>query len=478
MKLGTKIFFCFLTIFSICFYYPLDWMMDNLRTRYLEGVEEPIVDQATILASIVGSQMEEESFDPDSLYNIFQNAQSRIISAKIYELVKSEMDMYIYITDKTGKVIFHSQDRSQIGKDYSTWRDVRLTLNGEYGARTTQSDENEPTSSVLFVASPVLVHGQMAGVLTVAKPTTNINTFLQGARPRITKKWMLSLLSAILLSLLASAWITRPIKRLTEYANQTKEGKRAVFPKLDNSEIGEMGQALKKMQETLEGKNYIEEYIQSFTHEVKSPLSAIRGAAELLEEKMDKDQRMRFLSNIRNETHRIQIIVDKMLELSSIENLKSPQKNQILSIDTLIKTVVESKRPQILQKKITPQIRIQPDLLVGGDAFLLQQAIGNLVDNAIDFAPAHSDINIFTEPHQSKVQLVIEDRGPGIPEFAWDKIYCKFFSLKRPDTGQKSTGLGLNFVKEVAALHNGQVTLENRTTKGTRAILSLPLSRG
>jgi two-component system sensor histidine kinase CreC len=125
-------------------------------------------------------------------------------------------------------------------------------------------------------------------------------------------------LAAVFLSYIVSLWITRPIKRLTDYANAIRQGKRVEFPELDRSEIGEMGYAFAKMQETLEGKKYVEQYVQKLTHEVKSPLSAIRGAAELLEEKMEPGQRGRFLSNIRHEANRIQEIVDRMLELSAL----------------------------------------------------------------------------------------------------------------------------------------------------------------
>ena len=72
-------------------------------------------------------------------------------------------------------------------------------------------------------------------------------------------------------------------------------------------------------------------------------------------------------------------------------------------------------------------------------------------------------------------QFIVDDHGSGIPDYAIDKIFDKFFSLQRPDSGKKSTGLGLNFVKEVVILHKGDITLENRPEKGVRATLTLPL---
>jgi len=473
MKLGARIFFCYILIFAVCFYYPIDWVVENLRIRYLESVEDPLVDQANILAGIIGLEMEAGRFDAENLHAVFSNVHHRPLSAKIYDLVKTRVDMQIYITDKNGTILFDSENRGNVGADYSKWRDVRLTLAGEYGARTTRIDPEDPTSSVLYVATPLLVKEQIAGVLTVAKPTTNINNFLQDAKPKIVRVGILALMAAVLLSLLASVWITRPIKRLTGYADDVRHGKRVKFPKLDQSEIGEMGAAFEKMQAALEGKKYVEQYVHALTHEIKSPLSAVRGAAELLEEKMPPEQRARFLSNIRNEADRIQQIVDRLLELSELENLKILQNIENISLLSLVKTVLESKQPMLSKKHLKPVVQIPHDLRVKGDSFLLHQAMGNLVQNAIDFSPDHGQIALTGEGDGNVLRFTVDDNGPGIPDFAKDKVFDRFFSLKRPDSGKKSTGLGLNFVKEVALLHNGRVTLENLAEKGTRATLVL-----
>jgi two-component system sensor histidine kinase CreC len=448
-------------------------VVKNLRTRYLESVEDPLVDQANILAGIVGLEMETDRFDPKSLYTAFETIYNRSLSAEIYDMVKTQVDMQIYITDTNGTLIFDSKNNANVGKDYSKWRDVRLTLEGRYGARTTRSDLEDPTSSVLYVATPLMVKGKIAGVVTVGKPTTNINNFLTDAKPRIFHVGILSLMAAAVFSLLASVWITRPIKRLTDYANGVRQGKRMEFPKLGHSEIGEMGTAFQKMQEALEGKKYVEQYIQTLTHEIKSPLSAIRGAAELLEEKMQPEQRARFLSNICNEAHRIQQIVDRLLELSELENLKILRKIENISFASLVNTVLESKQPMLSKKNLKVMVQIPDDIRVKGDSFLLHQAMGNLIQNAMDFSPDHSQIELTAHTDGKRVTFTVDDTGPGIPEYAKDKIFDRFFSLKRPDSGKKSTGLGLNFVQEAAILHNGEVKLENLPEKGTRGTLIL-----
>jgi len=100
--------------------------------------------------------------------------------------------------------------------------------------------------------------------------------------------------------------------------------------------------------------------------------------------------------------------------------------------------------------------------------------LSNLVQNAIDFSAENGRIAVTAAKAGDNVELCVDDEGPGIPEFARERLFEKFFSLERPDTGKKSTGLGLNFVKEVTALHGGTIEVSNLPHRGLRARLILP----
>lgn len=450
MKLGARIFLSNLLIMLICFWYPLDWVRDNLRIRYLEGVEDPLVDQANILAAKVGLEMENNTFDA---------GQWRLA-----------------LTDARGRLLFNSADPELSGEDFSAWRDVQLTLDGRYGARSTQLDPTDPTSSVLYVAAPVRVAGELAGVFTVAKPTTNINNFLKSAKPRIFRVGTLSAVVAMVLSLLATFWFTRPIRRLTHYAEGVSNGNRVPFPRLDSSEIGEMGNAFERMQEALEGKRYVEQYVQNLTHELKSPLSAIHAATELMAERdMPYDQRRRFLDHVHTETGRMQKVVDRMLALSALEARKILQKNERVKLLSLVNTLLESCGPSLRRKDLDTSVAIPGDLFVRGDSFLLHQALLNLLQNAIDFSPSGGRITLQAKQEANQVEFTVADEGDGIPDYALGKVFDKFYSLHRPDSDKKSTGLGLNFVKEITDLHGGNVRVVNGNSKGVRATISLSL---
>ena len=474
MKLGALLFLVYLMILAVCFSYPLMQIGGRLRTAYLESAEEPLVDTANILAAYVGQETERGHFSTDEFYRVFEEAYGRKVGAQIYEMRKDTVDLSVYITDAKGIVLFDSASRETIGQDFSTWRDVQRTLDGEYGARIRRDPKDPNATAALFVAAPIRASGKIAGVLTVIKPTTNIAAFVGVALPRVFKMSAVSLAAAVVLALGMSMWVTQQVRRLTHYANDVREGRRVPFPKLAPTELRTMGVAFEKMREALAGQAYVEQYVEALTHEIKSPISAIRGAAEILESpSISPEQRARFLSNIQSETRRIQELVDRMLRLTELEARRTLASRNPVALGAVARTIVEELEPVLLKRQLIVDVRVADDIVVPGDGLLLHLAVSNLVQNAIDFSPAKGRIVVTCTKLVDSIELCIDDEGPGIPEFARARVFEKFFSLERPDTGKKSTGLGLNFVNEVAALHGGNAAISNLPDRGLRARLTL-----
>ena len=474
MKLGFRIFLFYLAIFAACLYFTTDWIWTTLRTRYLESVEEPLVDSANLLASLVEQEMARPDFTFKDLEASLVRAHSRALSVRIYDFDKSAVDLGLYVTDASGKVVLDTRQPSEVGADYSRFRDVKLTLEGQYGARASLSDPTDPFSTVLYIAAPIYRDGRVAGVLTLAEPTVTIDTFLKLARPAFVRGALLTVAIAALLSLALSYWLTRPIDRLARYADGIRLGKHPPFPKLGKTEIADLGLSLRRMQEALEGRQYAEEYVQTLTHELKSPLSAIRGAAELLQEDMPAPQQARFITNIRNESARISRIVDRMLELARLENRREKPEMEPVEVSAMVRTVIESHEPLLASKNVRIDLDVPDRLTLTGNAFLLHQALENLVQNAIEFSPPGGTVKVAVATDRDQVILSVTDEGSGIPDYALGRLFERFYSLARPDTGKKGTGLGLNFVREVAKSHGGTIRVTNRTEGGALAELSLP----
>jgi two-component system sensor histidine kinase CreC len=440
----------------------------------MESMEAVLVDTANVLASLVERTSRDSEPDPSGLAATMNAAVIRRFSANLFHVIKNRVELRVLLTDSRGRVLYDS-DGKDLGKDYSRWNDIFLALKGTYGARSSKSDP--AAGSIKYVSAPVHHGDQIIGAVTVAKPASSMQEFIGFARLKVIEVALEFALLAALAGMLVSFWITRPIARLTSYVNDVRQGKRLPMPVLQGREMRELGDAFRSMREALEGKKYIERYTQTLTHELKSPLSAIRGAAEILTENPPESQRKLFLANITTEAARITSFIDRMLLLSSLENLTKLETATPCDLKKLALEVTESFRPQLVSKTIRLESRLE-EATVLGDAFLIRQALSNLLQNAVEFSPPGGVIRQVLEVRGGLAIVTVEDNGPGIPDYARERIFERFYSLPRPGTGKKSSGLGLSFVREVATLHSGEAHIENLQGTGAKATFSLPVAFG
>ncbi len=472
MSLRLRIIIIYALLVLASFSLVIRLIISDVRPRYLEAVEESMVDTAEVIAAFLSEQITENGLRTDTISASMAEVEQRRFTARIYGLTKRKVSLRIYVTDNKGKLVYDSTGRDKPGADYSQWRDVLLTLRGEYGARSTRADQNDPSSSVLFVAAPIIKNAEIAGVVSIGKPSNSIAFLISIAQRRFVLSLALVGLTAVMLSIVLSIWITRPLQRLCAYAAGIRQGEKHPLPRLGSPELRRLGQALEEMQTRLEGKNYIEDYVRALTHELKSPLTGIKGAGEILREQVTDPQGLKFLDNIDAEAERMRSLVERMLQLSRLENVRSIYKTTF-DAGQFFTGLADSFNPQIAAKNLHLELDIQKKLHLQGDELLLRQAIANLLANSIDFAPSGSTMAITALRKQNKALITVRDQGPGIPDFAKDKVFDKFFSLSRPDTGKKSSGLGLPFVAEVLNLHNGSITL-TPATPGLEAVITLP----
>jgi len=481
VSIRTRIIAGLLVITGIGFYYLTNWMVSDLRPHYLKSMEEMLVDVATVLSSFVETQTLDNAIPVHTIDEAFKVSLRKNLNARIYNLYKKNMNLRVYITDTSGIVLYDSDNKS-VGVDFSRWNDVYLTLRGQYGKRSTRTTEDDPSSSVLYVGAPILINGKIAGVLTVSKSTGSMGSFIDRAREKILIVGTVAGLTVFFVGIVLTVWVTGPIRKLTKYAIGVKNDKAVTLPglgilsKFGHSEVGVLGSALEEMKSALEGKKYVEQYVQTLTHEIKSPLSAIRGASELLFENPPEDKKQQFLGNIVNESKRIQDIIDRLLQLASLENRTGLRDPESINISRVLDEIVESMIPTAEKKRLKIHVNTDSDISITGEKFLIRQALVNLIQNAIDFSDTAGEITIHLSNQDSHCVITIKDQGTGIPEFAKDRIFERFYSLPRPDTKRKSSGLGLSFVHEVAALHGGSIRLINNEKQGASAIFSLPVS--
>jgi len=458
-------------IIALGFYQLARHFLAEVEPQTFQATEEVMVDAAHLFAEIAATD------DREPLRKAFNAAHQRKFEARIYEHLKKNIGIHVYLTDENGVVLFDSDDGRREGLDYSEKLDVARTLRGEYGARSSREVQSDNDSSVLYVAAPVGDSKNPQGVLTVYKPQMDVLPLVRERRRIIyvacglIGSGILFLITAVFL------WLFRPIGQITDYARAIERGERPPKPKIGiGREVNTLARALDGMRDALEGRKYAEHYIHTLTHEMKSPLAAIRGAAELLEEDMPREDRRKFIENIRAESARTERLINRLLELAAIESRAALENTEEINLVDVVRQAVDQVEPLADVARVRLQLALPEfNIRVRGDAFILRAAVTNLLENAVDFSPADHPVEVSLLANESAVELRVRDHGPGIPEYARDRIFERFYSLRHHSSGRKGTGLGLTLVREAAELHGGEIDLVAAEGSGTIAILKLPM---
>jgi two-component system, OmpR family, sensor histidine kinase CreC len=456
-------------------------LLADIDPRYRESAEESLVETAHLMAAQIEQRWLERAVTPAEpvidvavLEPLFRDLYSRQLDADIFGFRKTRIELRMTVVDAKGTVVFDSLGR-ELGQDHSRWRDVRLALEGRYGARTSPDLVNDATTAVMYVAAPLMRDGQIVGAVSVGKPAQSFGQFVAAARRKTIVIGITSVLAVALLVVILSLWLVRPFGLIADYARYVRSQRTLSLPRLGRRAVHTLGAAYHEMRDALTGRNYVADYVQTLTHELKSPLSAIRGAAELLHEReMPAADRARFVGNIERETARIQELVDRMMELAALESRRTLERSAPVALRALLEERVASARAAGAPRGIEVTLDAAGDASVEGDALLLQRAVGNLLDNALDFSPEQGRIEVGLALRGKQAEISVRDHGPGIPDYADERVFEKFYSLARPGTQRRSTGLGLPFVREIATLHQGRITLRNAPGGGALALLTLP----
>lgn len=201
--------------------------------------------------------------------------------------------------------------------------------------------------------------------------------------------------------------------------------------------------------------------MHTLTHELKSPLAGIRGAAELLQEPLPEADRERFAANIQRQTERLQQLIDRLLALADVEQMRGLSQVEPVDLSALTRETLQTLEPRLRLKNLSVNSALGQSVTVPGNRFLIAQALQNLLDNAIDFSPPGGALTLRLVPEGSLVVWSVRDEGPGVPDYAIGRIFERFYSLPRGEAQDKSSGLGLCLVKEVSDLHGGEIRVEN-----------------
>lgn len=474
MNISLRLLVGYFLIVGLAAWFVMNVFSEEVKPGVSQTMEETLVDTAHLLAEMAAQEVVDGLPNPVNFASAFQRYQARNPDGQIWEFKKDSLDLRVYMTDAYGIVVYDSAGEA-VGRDYSRWNDVYLTLRGRYGVRSTRSDPKDSRTTVMYVAAPIEYRGEMIGVLTVAKPILSVQPFIDRSLQRIQRAgwWMMG--GALAIGLLFTWWLTHSIGLLRSYARDVSQGKKRRRPELGSGELAELGHALAEMREKLDGREYVENYVHHLVHEMKTPLTTLIGSAELLNEELPEKERAVFAANIHEQSIRLKAMLDKLLLLAKVEHRDSLEDAESIQLRELVDQVIADQALAARQHDVTCNNHVPEEAAITGESFLIRQAIANLLHNAIEFSPPGGLVTLSTENAGEKIHLAVRDQGGGIPDYARERIFERFYSLERPDSRRKSTGLGLPFVREVALLHGGEVVLKNMPQGGVEASLILPV---
>lgn len=473
MRIGTRILLGYVAVVALGALLVTEVFVAQVKPGVRQTSEAVLVDTANLLAELATEDLRAGTLPEGRFARGLRSALRREPGAAVWGIDAGDTPLRVYVTDARGIVVFDSSGAA-LGEDYSRWNDVYLTLRGRYGARSTAPDPARPEQTVMHVAAPLRDEdGRIIGSLTVARPNAAVAPFI--ARNQATvAAWGFGLLGvAGLIGAFTAAWLGRQLAALRGYAQAVAAGERAPLPPV-KAEFAELGQSLERMRAKLEGKQYVENYVQALTHEMKSPLAAIRASAELLESPLPPADQARFAHAIGSQADRLSQMVERLLALAALEHRRTVPQAEPILLDEVLDDASDDVAALLRSRSLTLARANRPGAAVRGDAFLLRQAVANLLENAASFSPAGGAIGLCIVRDCDGCRIEVRDHGPGIPDYALEHVFDRFYSLPRPDGGHRGTGLGLCFVAEVAALHGGRATLANHAEGGALATLQLP----
>ncbi|WP_284179391.1 stimulus-sensing domain-containing protein [Rhabdaerophilum sp. SD176] len=346
--------------------------------------------------------------------------------------------------------------------------------------------------TIVYAASPIQRSSRIKGALLLSTQEGDVDRIIAEERWGFVLVFLIASGVMLVLSVLLAGTIAEPVRRLSEAADRVRRGTRAREEIPDFSdrsdEIGQLSVSLRDMTGSLYSRiEAIERFAADVAHELKNPLTSLRSAVETLPLARNPDSRDRLLAVIVHDVKRLDRLITDISDASRLDaELQRAQAN-VFDLGALLGTVAGMKndvlkpgeaRVEVILPASGPKIR--PMLIRGHDSRIVQ-VFNNLIDNAQSFSPEGGTVRVTAASAGPRVEIRIEDDGPGIPDHALERIFERFYT-DRPDHGfGQNSGLGLAISKQIVEAHGGTIRAENILSAdgqraGARFVVSLPLA--
>lgn len=368
-----------------------------------------------------------------------------------------------------------------LARDY---REVLTALDGEFA---TAVRYGQGSGLVLSVAVPVQRYRRVLGALMLTMDSAEIERSVRAVRIDILKVFAVALTITFFLSIYLAGTIARPILRLAAAADRVRrvKSRQVRIPDFTSrrDEVGDLSVALREMTEALWRRmDAIEGFAADVAHEIKNPLSSLKSAVETAARVKDPEQQKRLMAIIQEDVERLDRLITDISAASRLDAELSRVEAERLDVAAMVRTLADIHAET---SPDGPRVIVNlpaKALAVSAHEGQLVQVLRNLIENAISFSPAGGAITVSARRRDDRVEVAVEDEGPGIPPGKEDAIFARFYT-ERPE-GEKfgtHSGLGLSISRQIVEAHGGRLTAANRIEDGrivgAQFLVSLPVAK-
>jgi two-component system sensor histidine kinase/response regulator len=219
-------------------------------------------------------------------------------------------------------------------------------------------------------------------------------------------------------------------------------------------------------------------FLRIASHDLKGPLGNLRLVQYLMRKRIkDEDEKsVELLSSADSNINLMQGVINEFLDMAALQSGKIELRVANVEIEPMIKQLLNQYQVSAVKKDITVETNVSGTICA--DTQRLEQALGNLISNALKYSPREKTVKIWTEPRNERIRICVADQGPGIPEDEKDKLFTQFGKLTpRPTDGESSTGLGLWIAKHLTTLQGGDIGVDTPAAGGSVFWIELPVAR-
>ena len=462
---GAFVFLTLIVVFVLYFFVSL-----KLQNNFERKITEELQSNATLVGDILTGDLVDHKTED--------------IQRKIKTLA-GKLDLRITVVDIQGKVLGDSEKDPALMENHKDRLEIAEAVEKGFSQSTHFSDTLN--YNMKYVAVRVDDSGNRLGVVRFALPLSEVQLQIQLIYRVLLFGAIVAVVIAFTVAYFLSRSITFPISRMQDAAQRIAKGDFSGKVNIKSKdELGELAKSLNimaaELQQKMENLKRMDrvrtDFVANVSHELKTPLTLIKGYIETLQDRAinDKEKAQRFIAIIKENTNRLENIIEDLLSLSELELSKDCLNKTEFDLKKLIDEIVLSFGYALDTKRHILSIDQRgDDFKIKADRDKIEQVIVNLIDNAVKYTNEAGQIDIFLLERQDEITITIRDNGIGIPREDIDRVFERFYRVDKARSRELGgTGLGLGIAKHIVLAHNGQISIESEIRKGTKVLIRLP----